>query len=262
MKNKIFLSVLSFLMVISFLVLPSNTPEANSFNGQESLKIEGLESIRDVNGNQIISEDDFFEFADALEPKQNEALEVKYFYNNGDDNTSVLNLNVKKHEGVIQVNLVNSIEKDTPISDEITNQTILEKNVYHAALAKGKGKPKPKPKPKGSKTVPTKTNGGSNKGDFINSHAYDRHKYDASRKSTKNRTQYGKNVDVKKLRESTMNEPDQAWSARDKGGPWRTFYRKEFNSNISTGDTPTVHHRVIINTEDSSKSTQFPLYLK
>lgn len=60
----------------------------------------------------------------------------------------------------------------------------------------------------------------------------------------------------------TMTQPDQAWSSRDKGGPWRTFYRKQFNKNISTKDTSTTHHRVIINTADSSKNTQFPLSFK
>ena len=258
MKKRIFLSLLSFLMVFSVLVVPSTAPKAAVFNEQENLKIEGLEKISDVDGNQIISEDDLIEFIDVLEFNNNESQEVKYFYNNSDENTSVLDLNVTKYEDVIKVNLVNNVEKSTNISDEIINQTILEKTPVQAALAKGKVKPKPK----ATKTVPTKTNGGSNKGDYINKHAYDKHKYDSSRKSTKNRTQYGKNVDVRKLRELTMNQPDQAWSSRDNGGPWRTFYRKAFNSNISTGDTPTVHHRVIINTADSSRSTQFPLYSK
>ncbi len=90
--------------------------------------------------------------------------------------------------------------------------------------------PKPKPKkPKITKNVPYKKNGETIKKDFISEHAYKRHKYDPSRKSTSNnRTQYGKNVDVAKLRKLTMSQPDQAWSHRDKDGPWRTFYRKQF----------------------------------
>ncbi|GLF88858.1 hypothetical protein Saga11_01170 [Bacillus safensis] len=66
-----------------------------------------------------------------------------------------------------------------------------------------------------------------------------------------------------------MKYPEQAWSARSKDRktgnlvPWRTFYRKEFDSNISTGDTKINHHRVIINKSDSSNihSYRFTLIL-
>lgn len=55
-----------------------------------------------------------------------------------------------------------------------------------------------------------------NKSSFINEHAYDRHKYNPKKKSTPNDTQYGRNVDVKKLREETMNNYDNKWSQTDK----------------------------------------------
>lgn len=128
----------------------------------------------------------------------------------------------------------------------------------------GKKKKKPtKPVEPKIPSVPKKTNGGTIEGDFITKHAYDKHKYDSSRKSTKNRTQYGKNVDVKKLRELTLKEPDKTWTVADEGGKnKRMFFAKEFDDNISTTDTPTRDHRVVINVDQRDRSTQFPLYVK
>ena len=116
-----------------------------------------------------------------------------------------------------------------------------------------------KPKKGKNNTVPYKLNGGMNKSSFINEHAYDRHKYNPKKKSTPNDTQYGRNVDVKKLREETMNNYDNKWSQTDKKGNTQVFYAKRFDSNISTSDTSTRDHRVIINISNSAKSTQFPL---
>lgn len=127
---------------------------------------------------------------------------------------------------------------------------------------KKKKKPKKPVKPK-IPSVPKKMNGGTIEEDFITKHAYDKHKYDSSRKSTKNRTQYGKNVDVKKLKELTLKEPDKTWAVADENGKnKRMFFAKEFDGNISTSDTPTRDHRVVINVDQRERSTQFPLYVK
>jgi len=56
-----------------------------------------------------------------------------------------------------------------------------------------------------------------------------------------------------------MNNYDNKWSQTDKKGNTQVFYAKRFDSNISTSDTSTRDHRVIINKSNSSKSTQFPL---
>ncbi|OJD54369.1 Hook-associated protein 2 [Bacillus nitratireducens] len=259
-KKKMLPVLIILMMISSFFMSNLNEISAELIFKNQYIKIDGLELITDTYGNQLIDQKEFIEFIEAMDVTENSLQEVKYFYNNMNGTTSILNLGLEIYESRLKVNLINIEETNTTIKDEILNQDDFEEDSIYNGVQLRKGKPKPKPN--ASKKVPTKVNGGSNKADFINSHAYDRHKYDSTRKSTKNRTQYGKNVDVKKLRETTMNQPDQAWSAREDGGPWRTFYRKEFNSNISTNDTPTVHHRVIINTADSSKNTQFPLYSK
>jgi len=151
----------------------------------------------------------------------------------------------------------------TPFTLERNNNSPVKVSIdQHHAEAKGKKpgkKPSPGKKKKQAPTVPYKLNGGTNKSSFINKHAYDRHKYNKNEKSTGSKTQYGKDVDVKKLREITMNDYDNKWSTTDKSGTKVTYYAKQFSSNISTNDTKTTHHRVIINHKDSSKSTQFPL---
>lgn len=119
-----------------------------------------------------------------------------------------------------------------------------------------------KPGKGSSPKVPYKLNGGTNKSSFINEHAYNRHKYNPQEKSTSSKTQYGRDVDVKKLREETMHNYENKWSQTDNNGTRTTIYAKEFDGNVSTSDSSTSHHRVIINHTDSSRSTQFPLYLK
>lgn len=121
-------------------------------------------------------------------------------------------------------------------------------------------KKKRKPGYSKSPSTPTKTNGGTNKKDFINEHAYDRHKYNPDVKSTSSKTQYGKHINVKELRLQTMDEPDLSWRTVDKSGVRCTYYAKKFVDNISTTDTKTKHHRVIINHTKPDRSTQFPLY--
>ncbi|MFS0553582.1 hypothetical protein [Brevibacillus sp. 179-C9.3 HS] len=72
-----------------------------------------------------------------------------------------------------------------------------------SALRKGK-------KATGKPPVPIKIGGGSDL-NFVNEHAK-KHIYDSSKPSTKNRSQYGQDVDVKELRRETMTNPDKAYT--------------------------------------------------
>ena len=40
------------------------------------------------------------------------------------------------------------------------------------------------------------------------------------------------------------------------------LYKKEFNGNISTPETPTSSHRIFINLENPEMSSHFPFYKK
>lgn len=245
------LSVIIFSSVSPFLT--DDEPkivEAKALTGK-NITISGLDKIVDSKEKKLVTESEVRDFLENLvsisELNKDSDREIKYSYTNIDGGISsiYLKLIIKNNKLFVSTNF--------------------SSNDNSANIKKGfKPKPKSKPKPKLKNTtkVPYKKGGGSKKKDFINSHAYKKHKYNKKEKSTEKKTQYGKNVDVKKLRELTMKYPDQSWSTRTKNGSWRTFYRKEFKSNLSTGDSPTVHHRVIINKGDSSKSTQFPLYFK
>ncbi len=109
--------------------------------------------------------------------------------------------------------------------------------------------------------VPTTPGVGSNPKDFVNPHS-EKHIYDSSRPSTPNRSQYGEDVDVAKLRQDTMTNPDKAysnWPNPNNPNPNRiTKYYKEFDGNISTPDTPTGSHRVFENLDDPTRSSHFP----
>lgn len=80
-----------------------------------------------------------------------------------------------------------------------------------------------------------KQGGGSDLDDFMTLHA-EKHAYNPDVKSTRNRTQFGENVDVVKLREDTLLHPD----------------------------TPTGSHRVFINLDPkagkTNRNSQFPYY--
>lgn len=97
---------------------------------------------------------------------------------------------------------------------------------------------------------------------FISSHAYTRHKFDASRASTRSRTQYGQRINVRSVRNQTINNADNVVKHFDANGVhYATTYKKTFfGQNISTADTLTSESRVIINHLDANKSTQFPFY--
>ncbi|WP_363551568.1 pre-toxin TG domain-containing protein [Caldifermentibacillus hisashii] len=113
----------------------------------------------------------------------------------------------------------------------------------------------------GNAPVPTKQGGGSNPNDFVNPHS-EKHMYDPSRPSTPNRSQYGEDVDVAKLRQETITNPDKAysnWPNPNNPNPNKiTKYYKEFDGNISTPDTPTGSHRVFENLYNPTRSTHFP----
>lgn len=105
-----------------------------------------------------------------------------------------------------------------------------------------------------------KQGGGSDLDDFMTIHAQ-KHAYDPNIKSTKKKTQFGENIDVKKLREDTMLHPDEVIYDPDHNV---IQYVKEYDFNISTPDTPTKSHRVFINLDPKARKTnrnsQFPYY--
>ncbi|MGB0871158.1 MAG: RHS repeat-associated core domain-containing protein, partial [Flavobacteriales bacterium] len=98
---------------------------------------------------------------------------------------------------------------------------------------------------------------------FISAHAYKRHRNRRPHKSSKSRTQYGENINVKKIRMQTVKHADDIVVHLDNHGtPYAVTYKKTFGYNISTKDTPTRESRVIINLLDAEKSTQFPLFTR
>ena len=118
----------------------------------------------------------------------------------------------------------------------------------------------PNIKPATVNNNPIKT---SNADDFITEHAYNRHKFDPTKTSSRSRTQYGEGIDVVDVRKKTMTNPDEVIKKYDDSGThYATIYKKRFDNNISTGDTPTRESRVIINHAKPERSSQFPLYKK
>ncbi len=102
--------------------------------------------------------------------------------------------------------------------------------------------------------------GGSDLDDFMTPHAQ-KNVYNPNVKSTKNKTQFGENIDVAKLREDTMLHPDKVIYDSEHN---IIKYIKEYDFNISTADTPTGSHRVFINLEPkagkTNRNSQFPYY--
>ena len=97
-----------------------------------------------------------------------------------------------------------------------------------------------------------KKGGGNDLEDFITPHSQ-KHAYDSSKLSTKNKSQFGQNVNVKALREDTIKNPDSVSTMHN-----ITRYAKRYSVNISTPDTPTGEMRVFINHDKPDRSTQFP----
>jgi hypothetical protein len=102
---------------------------------------------------------------------------------------------------------------------------------------------------------------GQNKSDFISEHAFNKHKYNPSKISTKSSTQYGKDIDALDIQNQTLNNPDEIVPHyNDEGVHYADTYKKEFSFNISTLDTPTPHSRAVIFYLDATRSSQFPFY--
>jgi hypothetical protein len=105
-----------------------------------------------------------------------------------------------------------------------------------------------------------KSGGGSNLDDFMTPHS-EKHTFNPNVKSTKKATQFGENIDVAKLREDTMLNPDSIVYNTDQNV---IIYKKEYDFNISTSDTPTGSHRVYINLDPkpgkTNRNSQFPYY--
>ena len=100
-------------------------------------------------------------------------------------------------------------------------------------------------------------------GDFVSEHAFKRHKFDPSKASSRSRTQYGENINAQGIRQQTIQSADDIVRHVNEGGThYATTYKKRFDSNVSTADTPTRESRVIINHLNPEKSTQFPYYKK
>lgn len=119
----------------------------------------------------------------------------------------------------------------------------------------------------GLPSVPTKTGGGSIADDFSTSHSFNRHQNNPNTVSTKSKTQYGENVDVQELRRQTLGNPDSVEYKIQKNPTTGDeshgiVYKKEFNGNISTPDTPTGSHRIFINLDNPEMSSHFPFYSK
>ena len=100
--------------------------------------------------------------------------------------------------------------------------------------------------------------------DFISLHSYNRHRYNADIKSTAKKTQYGKNINVRKLCEDTILNPDEVVYDSEQNV---IKFSKEYNFNISTPDTPTGSHRVFIplthgqnGGKKNVRMSQFPFY--
>lgn len=98
------------------------------------------------------------------------------------------------------------------------------------------------------------------KADTISIHA-EKHLYNPEVISTKKKTQFGKDIDILKLREDTMLHPDSIIYNDEQNV---IKYVKEYDFNISTPDTPTGQHRVFINLSPkagkTNRNSQFPLY--
>ncbi|RST56910.1 hypothetical protein D5F11_025590 [Siminovitchia terrae] len=103
-----------------------------------------------------------------------------------------------------------------------------------------------------------KKNGGSNANDFISGHSQ-KHMYNPNTVSTPKKTQYGKDINVSELRRDTMLNPDSV----DYDDIRNTIaYKKNYDFNISTPDTPTGQHRIFINLNNPSRHSQFPYFRK
>ncbi|SEF63993.1 RHS repeat-associated core domain-containing protein [Eubacterium ruminantium] len=105
-----------------------------------------------------------------------------------------------------------------------------------------------------------KENGGLDASDYISIHSR-KHMYNPNTLSTPKKTQYGKDINVRKLCEDTIMNPDEVVYNIDQNV---MIYKKKYPFNISTNETPTGTHRVFIPLNIQGKKTirmsQFPLF--
>ena len=105
-----------------------------------------------------------------------------------------------------------------------------------------------------------KQGGGYELDDFMTLHAQ-KHVHNPQVRSTRNKTQFGENVNVAKLMEDTIMYPDEIIYDSEHNV---IKYIKEYDFNISTEDTPTGSHRVFINLAPkagkTNRNSQFPYY--
>ncbi len=105
-----------------------------------------------------------------------------------------------------------------------------------------------------------KENGGLEASDYISIHSR-KHMYNPDTLSTPKKTQYGKDVNVEKLYEDTIMNPDEVIYNIDQNV---MMYKKKYPFNISTSETPTGTHRVFIPLNIQGKKiirmSQFPLF--
>lgn len=109
--------------------------------------------------------------------------------------------------------------------------------------------------------VPYKLNGGMTSSQFVNTHAFDRHRFLKGASSTCSRTRYDKDVGVKSLRMYTVRDYDEKFSRREADNSTATYYSKRYKSSISQSESPdyinTTWHRVI--KIDGVEATHHPL---
>lgn len=107
--------------------------------------------------------------------------------------------------------------------------------------------------------VPYKTNGGMTRSQFVNQHAFDRHKYDQNANSSCSRTRYERDIGVNSMRLSTIATADEKYSVAN---PASHVYIKRYGGRKMNMQIPsygyTDYHRVIENYSDPSSSTHHP----
>ncbi|MBJ6764140.1 hypothetical protein JGU66_25480 [Myxococcaceae bacterium JPH2] len=111
-----------------------------------------------------------------------------------------------------------------------------------------------------------KENGGRTEADFISEHSYLRHRYNLERAPNQNRTQFDENVDVARLREDTIANPDRRYVdpkslavGYTKSYPFDITPNNMVDSIVTpaSGQSSRVH-KVFVN-PNPELSSQFPL---
>ncbi|MRX54857.1 hypothetical protein GJU41_12815 [Bacillus idriensis] len=222
---------LGFLTVLSAILVFGNFSEVfasyNPIDAKEKITLYKLDLIQDV-----------------LEIGDNE---IKYYWKDSDD-------------------VEQSVDLIVTLDDVGTISSVIEKNVSNKQLEDIETSIKKKDK-MGEFTIqslpnpPYKLNGGMTSSQFVNTHAYDRHKYQQSASSTCSRTRYAKDVGVKSLRLYTISDYDEKFSKKEADNSTATYYNKQYASVLSQSTSPdyvrTKWHRVL--KLDGVETTHHPL---